>query len=146
ALVLAAVRWHRSERRETAPANPVRFVEIAEQAGIHFVHNNGARGKKYMPETIGSGVAFLDYDNDGFQDLLFVNSRDWPGDKGRHDTLQLYHNNGNGTFTDVTHEAGLDLELYGMGVAVGDYDNDGYEDIYITAIGANHLFHNELGN
>ena len=121
----------------------VHFEEVAEKVGITFQHNNGAKGKKRMPETVGSGVAFLDYDNDGYQDILIVNSCHWPDDKGSRSTPHLYHNNGNGTFTDVTKEAGLDIELYGMGVAIGDYDNDGYEDIFITAIGANHLFHNE---
>lgn len=129
-----------------ANGNAVTFTEIAQQAGVTFVHNNGAAGKKYMPETVGSGVAFLDYDNDGYQDLLLVNSKNWPGDAGRRSTLHLYHNNGNGTFTDVTHAAGLDIEIYGMGVAAGDLDNDGYEDLFITAIGPNHLFRNTLGD
>jgi len=145
-LLLFAARWHRNDPGTAALEPAVRFVEISEQAGIHFIHNNGATGKKYMPETIGSGVAFLDYDNDGWQDLLFINSTNWPGDKSRHSTLKLYRNNGDGTFTDVTRQAGLDIEMYGMGVAVGDYDNDGYEDIYITGIGPNHLFRNTLGD
>lgn len=131
-----------------APHSPsVRFVDITRQSGIAFVHNTGARGKKYMPETIGSGVAVFDYDNDGNQDLLFVNSRDWPGVKSaRDDTMHLYRGNGNATWTDVTRAAGLAIRLYGMGVAVGDYDNDGHEDIYIAALGANHLFRNTSGD
>ena len=120
----------------------VTFKEVSPSVGINFTHENGAAGKKNMPETVGSGVAFLDYDNDGWQDVLIVNGTNWPGDKPRHTTMHLYHNNKNGTFTDVTSQAGLAVEMYGMGVAVGDYDNDGFEDLYITAIGANHLYHN----
>ena len=114
-------------------------------AGIHFKHNSGAFGKKYLPETMGSGVCFLDYDNDGWQDILLVNSMDWPGHKSGRSFPALYHNNRDGTFTDVTRQAGLAVEMYGMGCAVGDYDNDGWVDIYITAVGSNHLFRN-LGN
>ena len=131
---------------KASAANLVQFVEVSHSVGIDFVHYNGAKGKKRMPETVGSGVAFLDYDNDGWQDILIVNSSNWPGDKGPRRTMKLYHNNRNGTFTDVTREAGLDVELYGMGVAVGDFDNDGYEDLFITAIGPNHLFRNTLGD
>jgi enediyne biosynthesis protein E4 len=127
------------------PAGPVTFTDVTAQAGIHFRHNNGAFGKKYLPETMGSGVCVIDYDNDGWPDILFVNSMDWPGHKARRTPPALYHNNRDGTFTDVTQQAGLDVEMYGMGCAVGDYDNDGYDDIYITAIGGSHLFHN-LGN
>jgi enediyne biosynthesis protein E4 len=127
------------------PSGPIRFTDITAQAGIHFVHNSGAFGKKYLPETMGSGVCFLDYDNDGWQDILLVNSMDWPGHKTGKSYPALYHNNHDGTFTDLTRQAGLDVEMYGMGCAVGDYDNDGYDDIYITAIDGSHLFHN-LGN
>lgn len=127
------------------PAGPIVFTDITEQAGIHFKYNNGAFGKKYLPETMGPGVCFLDYDNDGWQDILLVNSMDWPGHKSGKSTPALYHNNKDGTFTDVTREAGLALEFYGLGCTVGDYDNDGYDDIYITAVGNNHLFRN-LGN
>ncbi|MGB8522052.1 MAG: VCBS repeat-containing protein, partial [Candidatus Acidiferrales bacterium] len=118
------------------------FEDVTRAAGIHFVHNNGAFGKKWLPETMGPGVAFLDYDNDGWQDILFVNGTVWPGHPGRHSTLALYHNNHDGTFTDVTRKAGLAVEMYGMGVAIGDFDNDGYDDIFVTALGQNHLFHN----
>jgi hypothetical protein len=119
-----------------------KFEDVTRAAGIHFVHNNGAFGKKWLPETMGPGAAFLDYDNDGWQDILFVNGTAWPGHAGRHSTLLLYHNNHDGTFTDVTQKAGLAVEMYGMGVAIGDFDNDGYDDIFITALGRNHLFHN----
>jgi len=127
------------------PSGPIEFTDVSAQAGIRFKHNSGASGKKYLPETIGTGCAFLDYDNDGWQDLLIVNSMDWPEHKTTKSFLALYHNNHDGTFTDVTRQAGLAIEMYGIGVAVADYDNDGNEDIYITCVGPNHLFHN-LGN
>jgi enediyne biosynthesis protein E4 len=120
----------------------ITFRDITQQAGIHFLHNNGAFGKKYLPETMGPGVAFIDYDNDGWPDIFLVNGTDWPGRPAKHSTPKLYRNNHDGTFTDVTHKAGLDIEIFGMGVAVGDYDNDGYDDLFITAIGQSRLFHN----
>jgi hypothetical protein len=124
------------------PAPGFRFTEVAAQAGIQFHHNSGAFGGKFLPETLGSGCAFLDYDRDGWQDILLINGCDWPGHKKSRSTLRLYHNNGNGTFTDVTTRAGLDVELYGMGVAVGDYNNDGFPDILVTCVGQNRLFRN----
>jgi enediyne biosynthesis protein E4 len=120
----------------------IRFTDVTSQAGIHFSHNNGAFGKKYLPETMGSGACFIDYDNDGYQDILLINSKDWPEHSSHKSYPALYHNNHDGTFTDVTRQAHLDIEVYGMGCAVGDYDNDGYDDIYITAIDGSHLFHN----
>jgi hypothetical protein len=119
-----------------------RFTDITSAAGIQFLHNSGAFGGKYLPETMGSGCAFLDYDRDGWQDILLINGMDWPGHKRQRSTLRLYRNNRNGTFTDVTHSAGLDVEMYGMGVAVGDYNNDGFPDILITCVGQNRLFQN----
>ncbi len=126
----------------------VRFTDITAASGIKFVHQNGAYGAKLLPETMGGGVAFLDYDGDGRPDLLFVNSGFWPGHAPAGaplSALTLYHNDGPGHFTDVTVAAGLSAPFYGMGVAVGDYDNDGRPDLFITAVGGNHLFHNEAG-
>jgi hypothetical protein len=125
-----------------AAATALTFTDVTATAGIRFTHNNGAFGKKYLPETLGSGCAFLDYDNDGWQDLLLINSTNWPGHPGPKSYPALYHNNRNGTFTDVTRAAGLAVEMYGFGVAAGDYDNDGNVDLYITALGSNHLFRN----
>jgi hypothetical protein len=127
------------------PSGPITFTDVTAQAGIHFQHNSGAFGEKYLPETMGSGVCVIDYDNDGWQDILFVNSKDWPGHGNGKSYPALYHNNHDGTFTDVTRQARLDVEMYGLGCTVGDYDNDGFDDIYITAIGGSHLFRN-LGN
>ena len=126
-------------------SGPIQFTDVTSKAGIRFKHNTGAFGNKYLPETMGSGVCFLDYDNDGWQDILLINSMDWPGHASGKSFPALYHNNKDGTFTDVTWQAGLALEMYGLGCAVADYDNDGKPDIYITTVGTNHLFHN-LGN
>jgi hypothetical protein len=125
----------------------VTFTDVTAAAGIHFRHISGAFGKKLLPETLGSGCAFLDYDGDGRQDLLLINSCAWPGfeDTGSPPTLALYRNKGNGAFDDVTCAAGLDVTLYGMGVAVGDYDNDGHPDLFITAVGGSHLYRNVAG-
>jgi len=111
-------------------------------AGLQFRHNSGAYGGKLLPETMGAGCAFIDYDGDGWQDILFVNGMDWPGHTKQRSTLRLYRNNRNGTFTDVTRAAGLDVEVYGMGVAVGDFNNDGFPDVFITCVGQNRLFRN----
>jgi hypothetical protein len=111
-------------------------------AGLKFRHYNGASGRKLLPETLGSGCAFLDYDADGWQDLLLVNGMDWPGQTKQRSTLSLYRNNRNGTFTDVTRAAGLDVDMYGMGVAVGDWNNDGFPDLLVTCVGQNRLFRN----
>jgi hypothetical protein len=129
----------------TAPQSAVKFTEVTSAAGIKFVHHTGAFGKKYLPETMGSGVAFADLDGDGWPDILLLNAKDWTP-KGRKYFSALYHNNRNGTFTDVTAGSGLDIEMYAMGVAVADYDNDGRPDIYITALGGDRLFHNEGSN
>src|SRR5437588_1425527 len=125
-----------------AQAPTVHFTDITQAAGIRFVHNNGAFGGKYLPETLGPGIAFIDYDNDGYPDILLVNGENWPGHGPSTSALKLYHNNHNGTFTDVTAKSGLATSMYGLGVAIGDYDNDGYDDIFVTALGQSRLFHN----
>jgi predicted secreted protein len=125
-----------------APDSAVHFTDITQKAGIHFVHNSGRAGKKLLPETLGSGVAIFDADGDGWPDLLFLNGKNWTP-RGKRSLPALYHNNHNGTFTDVTAASGLSLEMYAMGVAVADYDNDGREDLYVTALEGDRLFHNE---
>jgi enediyne biosynthesis protein E4 len=127
-----------------ASVGPIGFslTDVTTAAGIDFHHNSGAFGAKYLPETLGPGCAFLDYDGDGWLDILLVNGMDWPGHKRQHSTLKLYRNNRNGTFSDVTERAGLAVEIYGMGVAVADFNNDGFPDILITAVGQNRLFQN----
>jgi hypothetical protein len=127
---------------QRAPNPGFRLTDVTARAGIQFHHNSGAYGNRFLPETLGSGCAFLDYDRDGWQDILLVNGSDWPGHKRKRTTLSLYRNNRNGTFSDVTRSAGLDVEMYGMGVAVGDYNNDGFPDILITCVGQNRLFRN----
>src|SRR6266545_1918598 len=128
----------------TLPHSSIKFTNVTAQAGIKFTHNSGRAGKKFLPETLGSGCAFFDADGDGWPDVLLIDSRDWSS-RGRKSLSALYRNNKNGTFTDITPGSGLDVEMYGMGVAVADYDNDGKEDVYITALEGDRLFHNEGG-
>jgi hypothetical protein len=118
------------------------FTDVTAAAGVKFRHENGAFGKKYLPETMGSGVVFFDADGDGWQDLFFVNSKTWPGQPAKPSAPALYRNNHNGTFTDVTAASGLNASVYGLGAAAGDADNDGKEDLYVTALGGNHLYRN----
>ena len=125
-----------------AAAPGFHLTDVTASAGIDFRHNSGAFGAKYLPETMGPGCAFLDYDGDGWLDILLVNGMDWQGHKRQRSTMRLYRNNRDGTFTDVTERAGLAVEIYGMGVAVADYNNDGFPDILITAVGQNRLFQN----
>ncbi len=151
ALVLGAIALAGCQTPRSTPARPkantsVKFTDVAREAGIDFHHVNGARGDKRMPETVGSGVAFLDYDNDGDQDLLILSSSSWPDDpKPGRATPRLYANDGHGAFTDATKSVGLDFSFYGMGVAAGDFDNDGWEDLFLTAVGPNRLLRNEHG-
>ena len=151
-LVLAGIAgavWFLRLRPQTSAEIPTaKFTDRTSESGIKFTHFNGATGEKLLPETMGGGVAFLDFDNDGAQDLLFINSSGWPwqtANRKADATMKLYRNDGPGKFTDVTAGSGLDVSFYGMGVAVGDYDNDGRPDVFITAVGGNRLFHN-LGN
>lgn len=126
-----------------APA--IQYVDVTKASGLTFRHNSGATGKKYLPETLGPGVAFIDYNGDGWQDLFFTNGKDWPGQRPRPSTLELFRNNKNGTFTNVTSASGLAREIYGMGSAVGDFDNDGDPDLFVTALGQSLLFRNDNG-
>ena len=126
------------------PSTGVKFTDITTASGIKFTHNAGKTGKKYLPETLGAGVAIFDADGDGWADILLINSKDWTP-RGRRTLSALYRNNKNGTFTNITAGSGLDVEMYGLGVAAGDFDNDGKEDVYITALEGDHLFHNEGG-
>ena len=128
----------------------VSFADITESAGIDFVHFSGATGDKLLPETMGGGAAFFDYDNDGDQDLLFVNGAPWPHDDpeaigGGGPGNRLYQNDGSGAFTDVTANSGLRGGDYGMGVAVGDVNGDGWQDVFTTGVGSNHLYVNQGG-
>ena len=122
------------------------FTDVTASAGIDFSHENGAFGDKLLPETMGSGAAFLDYDDDGDADLLLVNSNHWPGELPEGEppaTMALYAGDGSGKFENVTAAVGLDVSFYGMGIAVGDYDCDGDSDLYFTAVGPNRMFRND---
>jgi enediyne biosynthesis protein E4 len=125
----------------SAAGPPRAFTDVTTQAGIRFVHNSGAFGRKYLPETMGSGAVWFDADADGWQDLLLVNSTNWPGRPGPRSVPALYRNN-QGAFVDITRGSGLDVPMYGIGAAAADYDNDGKVDVYITALGGNRLFRN----
>src|SRR5687768_1776773 len=141
---------HRGQAEETESRRVdlrFRFVDVTAESGIRWKRSNGAFGKKWMPETMGGGGAFIDYDNDGDLDILLVNGDWWPGHPvpGPRPALALYRRTYNGRFDDVTAAAGWNVSLQGMGAAVGDYDNDGFDDICITGVGGNRLFHNEGG-
>jgi hypothetical protein len=132
-----------------SPAAAPLFADAAARAGIHFTLSNGATGKFYYLEELPAGCAFLDYDNDGWLDIFLVQSgpSEPPSQVKDRPHCALYHNNGNGTFTEVTAGSGLDRDLgYAHGVAIGDYDNDGYDDLFLTAYGHNFLFHNQKGS
>jgi hypothetical protein len=121
----------------------ITFTDVTTAAGIKFKHESGAFGKKYLPETMGSGCAFVDVDGDGWQDIVLVQSMAWPGRPKTASTLALYRNNANGTFTDVTRASGLAVEMYGLGVAAADFDNDGDEDLFVTGLSSSRLFRND---
>ncbi|MEM9056200.1 MAG: VCBS repeat-containing protein, partial [Pseudomonadota bacterium] len=124
----------------------VPFTDVTAQAGIAMTHSNGAYGESLLPETMGSGVAFLDFDNDGDQDLLFSNATAWPWRDGDPtSTPALYRNRGDGTFDDVTEDSGLDAPIYGTGIAAADFDADGLVDVFLAAVGENRLYRN-VGN
>jgi hypothetical protein len=138
----------------TAPTAPTRtvqevpvakFTDVTVGSGMNFVHYSGAYGEKLLPETMGGGVAFFDYDNDADADLLFINGADWPWapkKAPKPPTMALYRNDGTGRFEDVTARSGLDVSFYGMAPAVGDFDNDGLVDLFVTGVGGNRLFRN----
>src|SRR6266481_125248 len=132
AFVLTVAAAVAGESSSAPAASTVTFRDVTQQSGIRFVHNNGAFGKKFLPETLGPGVAFFDYDNDGWQDIFLVNGMVWPGHVQKHTTPTLHHNNGNGTFTDVTQKAGLSgpREL-STSAAWVDFDKDGHLDLVV---------------
>ncbi len=130
------------------PGSPpaIRFTDITRQAGIDFVHFNGATGQRLLPETMGSGGLFFDYDRDGDQDIFLVNFNHWPDNpRSPEPTSRLYQNDGQGHFTDVSRLAGLDLTTHGMGAAAGDYNGDGWPDLYLYTLYKNHLLENRQG-
>jgi tetratricopeptide (TPR) repeat protein len=131
-------------RPATPSAAAVRFTEVTSEAGLSFRHEAGATGKKWYPETMGAGGGFFDYDSDGLVDILLVNGRHWPGERQAPEpTMRLYRNQGDGTFRDVTRQSKLAVPLYGMGMAAADYDNDGDQDLVLTAYRHTVLFRNE---
>lgn len=130
--------------RSGAAAEQVQFVDVTEEAGLDFVYVSGGIGEKYMPEGMGSGAAFCDFDGDGFLDLYIINGAPLPGFEVEETPKNvLYHNRGDGTFSDISERAGVGDEGYGMGAATGDYDNDGDPDLYVTNVGANVLYRND---
>jgi enediyne biosynthesis protein E4 len=135
------------EPRKTIPVPPVKFTNVTAESGINFRHVNGKTGKKLLPETMGGGVAIFDYNGDGLPDVLFIQSCPFPGhgSKDPPPTMKLYKNLGGFKFEDVTEEAGLNVPMYGMGVCVGDIDNDGRPDIFVSCVGKHHLFRNVDG-
>ena len=141
ALALDPARAHQSAT--PAAGLSIRFTDVTGPAGIRFRHHSGAFGKKYLPETMGAGCAFVDVDGDGWQDVFFVQSTSWPGRPAAKVFPALYRNNRNGTFTDITRAAGLAVEMYGLGVAAADFDNDGDADLFVSALGPSHLFRND---
>lgn len=140
----------RLRKRAAVELPQVPLTDVTAEAGLNFSHYSGAAGEKLLPETMGGGVAWIDYDQDGNQDLLFVNGTDWPwstpNENASSSSCRLFQNDGSGQFTDVTSDAGLAEPIYGMGVAVGDFDNDGWPDLFLSAVGNNRLLHNDQGS
>ena len=142
-VVLSGLLWLSPSRTAAQTSVPVTFKDVTKEAGITWVHNNAMSPEHYLPETVGAGCVFLDYDNDGWLDIYLVNSG--PSDFFTPKTPlknALYHNNHDGTFTDVTDKAGVAGGTFGMGAAAGDYDADGWVDLYLTSYGRNILYHN----
>jgi hypothetical protein len=142
--LVAAVALATAGLRGSPPDPMLQFTDVTAASGIRFTHNSGRAGQKWLPETLGSGAAIFDATGDGWVDVFLVNGRDWKP-RGRRSLPALYRNNADGTFTDITRGTGLDVELYGFGAAVGDYDNDGRPDLYVTALEGDRLFRNEGG-
>jgi len=133
--------------RQTREVPATTFTDVTTASGVHFRHANGFSGHKLLPETMGGGVAIFDYDCDGKPDILFTNGCNWPGfgkpeGDGPLPTLKLYRNLGGMKFEDVTDKVGLNMTMYGMGVTVGDFDNDGFPDVFVSCVGKHHLFRN----
>jgi hypothetical protein len=148
---ITAQEIQKSAAAPSSDTTPGLFVDITQKSGMNFRYQASHTSKKYLIETMGAGVALFDYDNDGRLDIFLVNGAPLddptplgtiPKKSGSMFWNRLYHQKADGTFEDVTQKAGLQGEGYGMGVAVGDYDNDGYEDLYVTGFGGNHLYHN----
>ncbi|MGH9736148.1 MAG: CRTAC1 family protein [Candidatus Acidiferrales bacterium] len=139
-----ATRGLASTSLAAVPSSQVQFVDVARQCGINFLHDNAASSQKYLIETMGAGCGWIDYDQDGLLDLYLVNSAPTRVYSPKQPLRSaLYHNNGDGTFSDVTERAGVGAEgLFGMGVAVGDYDNDGFPDLLVLGYGRCILYHN----
>jgi len=128
---------------EIPPSCAIRLTDITRQTGIDFVHTDGSSGQRYIVETVCAGLATFDYNDDGRIDVFFLNGAPLRGTKSEvPPTGKLYRNDGNWRFTDVTREAGLAVTCYGLGITVGDYDNDGHPDLYLNSFGTNLLFHN----
>ncbi|MEO2089805.1 MAG: VCBS repeat-containing protein, partial [Gemmataceae bacterium] len=134
-------------KREAVSVPSAPFTDVTKAAGITFTHYTGAAGSKLLPETMGSGVVVIDFDRDGKPDLLFVNGCPWPGQPKpeKAPCLALYRNTGDGTFEDATERTGLNVSVYGVGACVGDFDNDGFPDLFVTCVGPHKLFRNDGG-
>jgi len=154
-LIIAAIvigvlfAWWLPPLLPTGAAPVARFTDVTARSGVNFQRVSGAATSGRPPTTLGGAVVVFDYNGDGYPDLFFVNGAPWPADAPqegggvrRAGRCALYRNDGHGHFTDVSHEAGLDVELQGMGAAAGDYDNDGHQDLFVACVGRNHLFHN----